>query len=253
VTGIAGLPAEPHRSGPGGPPSSPGRAAARVAVDVGLPLALYYGLRAVGAGVYLALLVGALVCAVTAAVSLVRTRRLDAMAAYVAVMMLGSVGVSLLAGSTQFLLARDALLTGVTGAWFIASLWTRRPLAYQFSKPLLEGRFRWPSGWEQLWDHSPRFRRMWRISSLLWGIGTLTDAALRVLMAYTVAPDLVLALGTVLYAGTSAGLIVITTVYYAAAGLYNQASPLYGSPETARAELAHLSEREFEARAQEKA
>src|SRR5665811_765994 len=81
--------------------------------------------------------------------------------------------------------ARGALLTGVTGLWFIASLWGRRPLAYLFSQPLLEGRFRWPRDWDGLWDRSPRFRRMWRNSSLLWGIGTLIDAALRVVMAYT--------------------------------------------------------------------
>lgn len=124
----------------------------------------------------------------------------------------------------------DRLSHRVTGAWFIASLAGRRPLAYLLSQPLLEGRFRWPQCWDGLWARSPRFRRMWRVSSVLWGVGTLTDAALRVVMAYTLSPDLVPALGTALYADTSAMLIVTTTSYYAAAGIYTHGSALYRPP-----------------------
>ncbi len=211
-------------------PRAPSWALARVAVAFGLPAAGYYGLRAAGVGVFSALLVGAVVSAVITAVPVIRHRRMDAMATYVTTIMVCSVGVSLLAGSTQFLLAGEALLTGVTGAWFIASLAGRRPLAYLLSQPLLEGRFRWPQRWDELWARSPRFRRMWRVSSVLWGVGTLTDAALRVVMAYTLSPDLVPALSTALYAGTSAMLIVVTTIYYAAAGIYNHGSALYRPP-----------------------
>ncbi len=163
-------------------PHGPSRVVARMAVEFGLPVAVYYGLRAGNLDIFLALLIGAVVSAVIAAVPVIRHRRLDGMATYVRAIMVGGVGVSLLAGSTQFLLARGALLTGITGLWFIASLWARRPLAYLFSQPLLEGRFRWPRDWDELGDRSPRFRRMWRVSSLLWGIGTLVDAALRVVM-----------------------------------------------------------------------
>lgn len=92
----------------------------------------------------------------------------------------------------------DRLSHRVTGACFIASLAGRRPLAYLLSQPLLEGRFRWPQRWDGLWARSPRFRRMWRVSSVLWGVGTLTDAALRVVTAYTLSPDLVPARGTAL-------------------------------------------------------
>lgn len=218
-------------------PHTPSRAVARLAVEFGLPTALYYGLRAENVGIFRALLIAAVVSAVIAAMQVIRHRRLDGMATYVTSIMVGGVGVSLLAGSTQFLLARGALPTGITGLWFIASLWARRPLAYLFSQPLLEGRFRWPQHWDELWDRSPRFRRMWRVSSLLWGIGTLIDAALRVVMACTLPPDLVPALGTALYAGTSVVLIAVTTVYYAVSGIYNRTSALY--PPLDIAEAAH--------------
>ena len=82
--------------------------------------------------------------AVPSVVSLIRDRRPDGLSTYLSTMVVGSVLVSLWSGSTRFLLARDAVLTGVTGVWFIASLWARRPLAYLFIKPLLQGRLRWP-------------------------------------------------------------------------------------------------------------
>lgn len=237
MTGVAVPVAAPGDAGP-----IPGSvhtfgAVLRMAIDFGLPVAVYYGLRAAGIPIFSALLIGAGVSAVIAAVPLIRRRHLDGMAVYMAVIMLGGVGVSLVAGSTQFLLAREALLTGVTGVWFIASLWSRRPLAYLFSRPLLEGRFRWPQDWEELWDRSPRFRRMWRVSSTLWGIGTLLDAALRVIMAYTLPADVVPGLGTALYAGTSVVLIAVTSTYYGAAGIYNPTSALY--PPLAIAQAAH--------------
>jgi hypothetical protein len=160
-------------------------------------------------------------------VSLLRDRRLDGMATYMLVMMLGSVGVSLLYGGTRFLLAKGALLTGVTGVWFIASVWGALPLAYLFSRPVAEGRFGWPDSWEDLWAASPRFRRMWRVSSVMFGIGTLLDAALRVMMAYTLPPDAVPVLGTVLYAATSVVLIAVNNVYYFRCGLWDRSSALY--------------------------
>jgi TctA family transporter len=202
-----------------------------VAVDFGLPTVSYYLLRALGISVYAALLLGALVSAVIAAVPLLRSRRkLDGLAVYWTAMMVGAVGVSLISGSTRFLLAREALLNGITGIWFIVSIWARRPLAYLFSQPMIEGRMRWPDGWDELWERSARFRRMWRVSSAIWVTGLLVDAALRIVMAYSLPPDSVPALGTALYIATSVVLIAITNVYYFQSGVYDRHSAMYQTP-----------------------
>jgi hypothetical protein len=192
-----------------------------------LPVGLYYLLRAVGVSVYLSLLASAITSAIPSVVSLIRDRRPDGLSTYLSTMVVGSVLVSLWSGSTRFLLARDAVLTGVTGVWFLASLWARRPLAYLFTKPLLQGRLRWPKDWDGLWEASPRFRRMWLISSLLYGIGTLLDAALRVVMAYTLPADSVPALSTALYAATTVVLIVATNLVYIWYGVHDPRSKLY--------------------------
>jgi hypothetical protein len=74
---------------------------------------------------------------------------------------------------------------------------------------------------------SPPFRRMWRISSLLWGIGMLLDAALRVVMAYTLPADTVPVLSTALYAATTFVLIVVTNLVYIFSGVHDRRSKLY--------------------------
>jgi hypothetical protein len=104
-----------------------------------------------------------------------------------------------------------------------------------FTKPLLQGRLHWPKDWDALWQVSPRFRRMWRISSLLYGIGTLLDAWARVVMAYTLPADTVPVLSTALYAVTTVVLIVVTNVVYIHFGVHDRRSKLYAGVPAERA------------------
>lgn len=199
----------------------------RAAFGLLVPLTVYYLLRGAGADVFVALLVSAVVSALPTAVGLIRTRTINALSAFFAAMVLGTVAVSLLAGDNRFLLAREAILTAVAGIWFLVTAATARPLAFVFSKPLLQGRFRWPAHWDELWATSAHWRRMWRVSSVAWGIGLVCDAGARVWLAYTLPADVVPALATVLYLATSVVLIVLTSVYYAICGVYQPNSALY--------------------------
>ena len=108
--------------------------------DLIIPIGSFYGLRAAGVGTYPALLAGAVLPGLTAVVRLIRHRRPDRLGMLVMAMMLLGAGVSLVTGSPQFLLAKEGWITGLWGAWFLASLLRRRPLAFRFSRQLLEGR-----------------------------------------------------------------------------------------------------------------
>lgn len=199
----------------------------RAAVGLAVPSALYYMLRAFDQSIYLSLVVSTLLSAVPALWALVRGRKVDRLATYLTTMTLGGLAVTLVPGDTRFLLAKESVMIAVTGIWFLLS--TRvggRPLAYVVSRPLLEGRLRWPEDWEQLWTVSVRFRRMWRVSSLLWGLGLLVDAGGRVVLAYTMPPDLVPALGVALYLVTVVVLNVVVNVYYVLSRVHDPRSPL---------------------------
>jgi hypothetical protein len=202
----------------------------RVLADFGVPTALFYGLRAMGVSIYLTLVIASVLPAAVAVIRLLRSGKVEGLALYMMAVMLLSTAVSLIDGSPRFLLARGAWLTGITGIWFIASVWASRPLAFHYTRPMLEHRTRIvsiPGDWDELWERLPKFRRIWRVGSVLWGIALIADSATRVVMAYTLPPDLVPALGNLLYGVTVLVLVVITNVYYIATGLYDRRSGLY--------------------------
>jgi hypothetical protein len=181
--------------------------------------ALYYLMRHFGVSVYAALVVGAVVSLVPACVGLIRGKRPSGLEGFFTVLIFASFAISLLPGDERFLLAKDALITGAVGCWFAASLrWADRPLAYQFARPMVEGRLGWPGDWEGLWEREEWFRRMWRTSSILWTAGTLLDAVARVVMAYTLPADAVPGLNLAMYVATAVVLNVVTTVVYVRAG-----------------------------------
>lgn len=83
------------------------------------PIALYYGLRAAGAGIVPSLIAGTVATAGSAIVQAIRHRRIDALGVTVLILLVVGAGVSVLAGSQRFLLAKDAVLTAVWGTWFL--------------------------------------------------------------------------------------------------------------------------------------
>lgn len=194
-------------------------------LNLAAPIALYYGLRAAGVGISLALIVGAVAPALGAVVKLIRRERLDFLGLYLMTMLLLGAGVALLTGSPRFLLAKDGWLTGVSGVWMLLSVRSQRPLTFLFARPLLEGVTGKMAGsagasWDTLWERVPRFRHIWRLATMIWGLALLVDAALRLVIAYTLPVDLVPGLGGALWPITFVVLQVITNVYFARAGFW---------------------------------
>jgi hypothetical protein len=194
-------------------------------LNLAAPIALYYGLRATGVGVSLALIVGSVVPALGAVVKLIRRERLDFLGLYMMTILLLGAGVALLTGSPRFLLAKDGWLTGVSGVWMLLSVRSQRPLTFLFARPLLESvtvKMVGSAGatWDSLWERVPRFRHIWYLATMIWGLALLVDAAIRVVMAYTLPVDLVPGLGGALWPVTFVVLQVITNVYFARAGFW---------------------------------
>lgn len=183
--------------------------------------ALYYLMRHLGVSVYAALVVGAVLSLAPALLALARGHRPGGLEAFFTVLLFAGFAIALVPGDPRFLLAKDAVITTGVGLWFLASLrWADRPLAYQFARPMAEGRFGWPREWERLWAREPWFRSMWRTASIMWAAATLLDAVGRVLMAYTLPADLVPGLNLAMFGVTLVVVNVLTTVVYVRAGVF---------------------------------
>lgn len=191
------------------------------ALDIGAPIALYYVLRGAGASNILALSAGAVIPACSAAVEAITRRRVDAVAILVLAGFVVTIAASLLTHDARFLLAKDGLITAAWGLWFFASLRAHRPAAYEFARPLMEGRKAFGTrSWHAVWIEQPQFRRIWRVSTAVWGLGMLVDAVIRVVMSYSLPVHTVPALGGILWPVTFLLIQIVTNVYYHRSGLY---------------------------------
>ena len=194
---------------------------AELVFDIGVPIALYYVLHAAGLSNLLALTISAVVPVISVSFKFAFQRRLDT----VAIVVLATIGVAVCLAVTvhspRLVLARDGFITGLWGLWFIATLWTRRPAAFTFARPLMEGRrLLGTQPWDGLWETSADFRRIWRVSTLIWAAALLADAVIRVVMSFTLPVDVVPGIGGALWPVTLVVIQVVTNIYYNLAGLY---------------------------------
>ncbi|MDH2427520.1 VC0807 family protein [Sphaerisporangium sp. TRM90804] len=237
-TGTTGDPAtttapevrEPHTTGDR--PATPSKArrvrsGAALAVDIAIPVGLYYVLRWAGLSYQAALLVSALAPGVSGLLGLRGRRGPSHLSIFVSVMTVATVATSLISDSPRFLLAKEGVLALVSGVWILVSA-RNRPLVLPFARALLGHRVG-PGrpGWDVLWERLPRFRRLWRVVGAMWGVGLILDAVVRIVMAYTLPVDAVPALNLAQYAVFVVLMQVVTNLYMVPAGLYNPWSRLY--------------------------
>jgi len=132
-------------------PTWPRRGLLWFAFDLLAPTALLYVLLGLGSSLYAALLASASVSATSALISYRRGTGNQRFAPYMLALTLAGFGIALITGSDRFLLAKESVLTAMVGFWFFRSIWAERPLTYQFTRPMLEGRIsRVGPSWELL-------------------------------------------------------------------------------------------------------
>jgi hypothetical protein len=180
-----------------------------LAVDLILPVALYYALRAGDVSQVAALLLAGAPPAVRVSVLFVRTRRLDAIGALVVASVAVGVLSAVIQGDPRTLLVRNAFLGFPFALWMFVSLRARRPLAYEVAKGLLPAK---EDAFERVWATEPRVRRVWRRLTVLWGSGTMLHSAASVAMAYALPVDAVPGLETALWVGMFIVMQIITQV-----------------------------------------
>lgn len=164
-------------------------------IDFGLPLVVYYGLRAAGVDQWWSLLLSAVVPAVVVIARFVRSRKVDYLALFVLSIVALSVGVSALTGDPRTMLIRDAwggLFGGLLGVWLLASVWVGRPAlmylirAFVLTKVGPEGLRKW----EDKWETDPAFRHGLRVITFVWGCASVINVVVTLLAAYLLPLDL---------------------------------------------------------------
>ena len=74
---------------------------------------------------------------------------------------------------------------------------------------------------DRLWDEDPRFREAWRRITVLWGITSIIDAVIRVVVAYTLPIPVVPAMEPVITVATIVALQIPTIVLLRRSGTWH--------------------------------
>lgn len=188
-------------------------------VDIGIPLALYYGLKAFGASDLTALVVGVVPGLISSAVSLVRERRTDLVGMAVVVSMVASTVVAVVGGDARLLLVRNAWISLPFAGITLWSLRHPQPLTYVVTRAMMPRR---ALVMDELWATNARFRDAWKWITVWWGIATIIDGVVRIVVAYTLPISVVPATDPVITIATIVVLQAPTIVLLRRSGTWHR-------------------------------
>ncbi|MFG3529125.1 VC0807 family protein [Streptomyces sp. NPDC047917] len=167
-------------------------------VDVGVPLASYYALKAAGLGTFAALAWSSVLPAVRTVWGVVRKRRLNGLAALIVTVNVVSLLTSLAVGDPRLMLAKDSGVSSVIGLVILVTALKGQPMMTAGVRPwLVKGDAAKDRAWQRLAAGSAAFRRAEIRFSAVWGAALLGECVLRAVGAYTLPVETMVWLGTV--------------------------------------------------------
>jgi hypothetical protein len=186
---------------------------ARIAVfDIGGPLVTYSVLRSHGASTVTALIASGAFPALNVAIGMIAQRRADA----VGLLVLAGIALGAVLGvtfhSAKLVLIEGSVPTGVFGLVCLGSLFARRPLMFRLALEFMGGDSQKGREFGDLWQYAG-FRSSFRNLTVVWGLGYLLEAAVRIILVEYASAGLALAVSKVMPLGVT-GLLALWTVVY---------------------------------------
>jgi hypothetical protein len=154
--------------------------------DIAGPLIAYWVLRSNGLSAVTSLVLSGVFPAFGVAINFARSRRLDAIGVLVLAGIVVGTALGLVSGNPRLVLVEGSVPTAVFGALCLGSLWSSAPLMYRFASEFIG--VDTPRGREFLELSKDTgavgegFRHVFRIMTIVWGIGFLAEAAARVVI-----------------------------------------------------------------------
>ncbi|MCX5500563.1 hypothetical protein OG887_14395 [Streptomyces sp. NBC_00053] len=172
-------------------------------VDVGVPLASYYALKAAGLGTFAALAWSSVLPAVRTVWGVVRRRRLNGLAALIVTVNVVSLLTGLVVGDPRLMLAKDSGVSSIIGLVILVTALKGQPMMTAGVRPwLVKGDAAKDAAWQRLAAGSAAFRRAEIRFSAVWGAALLGECVLRAVGAYTLPVETMVWLGTVVMVAT---------------------------------------------------
>jgi hypothetical protein len=189
-----------HTAGAGESAGGLGATLRPLALDVAVPVGLYYVLRdGFGVSLVLSLAASSVLPAVRSVAGFARERRVNGLAALMLAVNVAGLAISFTSGNPRWMIAKDSVISSVIAVAMLVSAVAGRPLMSAGMKPFLtKGKAGRIAAWDRLAAGSARFRRLEKIYTAIWGIVLLADCAARVAGAFTLPVGTMVWLSTVM-------------------------------------------------------
>lgn len=169
------------------------RSIAMIAIfDVAAPLAAYSLLRSAGMSAVSALLLSGIFPALGVTIGVIRNRRVDVVGALVLAGIVVGTILGLVSHSTRLVLAEGSVPTAVFGVACLGSLRARHPLMFSFALEFSGPDTAAGREMARLWQYEG-YRRVFRVITVVWGVGFLLEAAARIVIVYNTSTGTALA------------------------------------------------------------
>lgn len=180
--------------------------------DIGGPLLAYGLLRSHGFSAVTALILSGVLPAIGVGIGAAQHRRLDVIGALVLAGILVGTVLGLISHNARLVLIEGSVPTAAFGVACLGSLWTRRPLIYAFALEFTGPDSAQGREMVRLWQY-PSFRHAFRVMTVVWGIGYLVEAAIRVVIVQDTSTGTALASSKIMPFIFAAVLATWTVVY----------------------------------------
>ncbi|GLZ52001.1 hypothetical protein Acsp07_16180 [Actinomycetospora sp. NBRC 106378] len=185
-------------------------------LDIAAPIVIYDVATDAGLADVPALLLSAIGPALSTLLSVAVRRRVDEFSLFILTLLAVGVITSLFFDDPRLLLLKESAVTGLVGLVFLGSLLAPRPVMFLFGRRFATNgdpaRIAW---WNGLWQY-PGFRRTQRGLTVMWGLGLLGEAVVRIVLTYRLPVPTMVVVNAVVPAVVIGLLVVATTVWGAA-------------------------------------
>jgi hypothetical protein len=165
--------------------------------DIAGPLVAYNLLRSAGFGSVAALVLSGVFPAAGVTIGFLQHRRVDALG----VLVLAGIAVGALLGlvshNPRLVLDEGSVVTAAFGLVCLGSLGTPKPLMYRLAMEFVGPDTAKGREFTGLWQYA-EFRHVFRVMTIVWGIGYLAEAAARVVIVQNTSTGTALAISKVL-------------------------------------------------------
>jgi hypothetical protein len=152
-------------------------------VDAAAPIAIFYGLRALGVADLPALLAGGTLPAADAVVSIAIERRVRPLPVFVCCMFAVTATLAIVVRDPRVLLMKQVIIFIGLGVWFLATAPFQPVLYTAAATAVARGSEERAARWEKAWSHTD-FRARMRLATVLFGLVFFFDAVLRTLIVW---------------------------------------------------------------------